>query len=163
MPLVDEVVVLDVVREAGLLDRDLSVAQLPADGGEKEEDRGDPLLAVDEHAVAVGRLGDDAAEEVLLAPRLHDLHQVVEQAGAVLDPPVVVALVDRDYEAGLLPLHQVGQVLLVAVQVPLLVFRKGQAASLDGVRYGEAALPVAEADGDLGRAGLGDGPSPHAL
>ena len=70
--------------------------------------RGDPLLAInDDTRIGAIRFGDNAAKEMTLYPFGNDILEVVEQLLAVFDLPVVVTLIDRDYESGLCALEKI--------------------------------------------------------
>ena len=72
-------------------------------------------MVIDDDALSARRLGYDAAEEMLLASGLGDLHQIVEQPSALLRLPVVVSLVNGYDETRFLALDDVAQIFLMAV------------------------------------------------
>ena len=96
---VDEIVFVDVVSEVILFGNDDTRLYLLPYRGKKKEDCRDALLPVDYHTLASGRLRDDASEKVLATSSLCNLYEVVEEATALLGLPVVVTLVDGNYEA----------------------------------------------------------------
>ena len=66
------------------------------------------MLAIDDDTrVGTIRLGDNAAKEMTLHAFGNDILKVVKQLLAVFDFPVVVALIDGDYEPGLCTLEKI--------------------------------------------------------
>lgn len=105
-----EVVVADPLGQVGV-GLEGAVRQAVVECEEEQVHRGEALLTVDDDYLADGALDlvDDGAEEVVRTLEPDDVEQVVEEAGAVSGSPVVVALVDRDDEASVLALEDVGE------------------------------------------------------
>lgn len=76
------------------------------------------MLAInDDTRVGAICLGDDAAEEMALHAFGNDILKVVEQLLAVLDLPVVVALIDGDNKSSFRAFEQVKKVSFFAFQM----------------------------------------------
>lgn len=88
-----------------------AVGQAVVEREEEQVHRGEALLAVDDGHLADGALDlvDDGPGEVVRTLEPDDVEQVVEEAGAVARPPVVVALVDGDDEASVLALEDISE------------------------------------------------------
>ena len=108
MPFVDEVFLVDHVGQVVVFRRNCSRSQLAHKRKEKEVRRGDPLLSInDDTRVGAICLGDNAAKEMTLYAFRNDILKVVKQLLAVFDLPVVVALIDGDYEPSLCTLEKI--------------------------------------------------------